>query len=208
MQSRFRLFGHSIHRQVVAFPVCLLIVSAVLDGVALVNGDPLVARVAGWFLGAGIVLALLAAPFGLLDLAHVPEDTRARRVGAMHGTGNTVALLLFIASWVLRERAGVGDGAGAAAGAGVAAAGQAVAAAVPTMAIVLSFAGAVLVVFTAWLGGELTSRLAIGVDEGAHPDAPNSLRSRVARPAVSVRRGASPAVGDTADRFDLPPGRG
>jgi uncharacterized membrane protein len=47
-----------------------------------------------------------------------------------------------------------------------------------TMAYVLSFAGGVLALFTGWLGGELVDRLAVGVDPGAHIDAPSSLRSR------------------------------
>jgi hypothetical protein len=33
---------------------------------------------------------------------------------------------------------------------------------------------------TAWLGGELVERLAIGVDEGANVDAPNSLSGKPA----------------------------
>jgi uncharacterized membrane protein len=35
----------------------------------------------------------------------------------------------------------------------------------------------------AWLGGELVDRLGVGVDEGAHLNAPSSLSSRSARPA-------------------------
>jgi hypothetical protein len=34
---------------------------------------------------------------------------------------------------------------------------------------------------TGWPGGELVDRLSVGVDEGAHPDAPSSLRTRRAR---------------------------
>lgn len=34
-----------------------------------------------------------------------------------------------------------------------------------------------------WLGGELVDRLGVGVDTGAHVDAPNSLTGRPARPA-------------------------
>jgi uncharacterized membrane protein len=32
-----------------------------------------------------------------------------------------------------------------------------------------------------WLGGELVDRLGVGVDDGAHLDAPNSLSGRPAR---------------------------
>jgi hypothetical protein len=34
----------------------------------------------------------------------------------------------------------------------------------------------------AWLGGELVDRLGVGVDDGAHLDAPSSLSGRRARP--------------------------
>jgi hypothetical protein len=52
----------------------------------------------------------------------------------------------------------------------------------------------VLSLVTAWLGGELVERLGVGVDEGAHLDAPNSLSGRAARPgsADSAVRAAHP----------------
>jgi hypothetical protein len=46
------------------------------------------------------------------------------------------------------------------------------------LALVLSFAAAVLALGTGWLGGELVDRLGVGVDDGAHLDAPSSLRTR------------------------------
>jgi len=48
-------------------------------------------------------------------------------------------------------------------------------------AIVLSFLGVGLAVITGWLGGELVDRLGVGVDEGAHLDAPSSLSGQPAR---------------------------
>jgi hypothetical protein len=42
----------------------------------------------------------------------------------------------------------------------------------------VSFAAGVLALFTGWLGGELVDRLSVGVDEGAHVDAPSSLSTR------------------------------
>ncbi|MGZ8467318.1 MAG: DUF2231 domain-containing protein, partial [Candidatus Binatia bacterium] len=45
-------------------------------------------------------------------------------------------------------------------------------------ALLLSFMGAGLALVTGWLGGELVDRLGIGVDEGANPNAPNSLSQR------------------------------
>ena len=43
------------------------------------------------------------------------------------------------------------------------------------IALALSFARGALSVLTGWLGGELVDRLGIGVDDGAHMDAPSSL---------------------------------
>jgi uncharacterized membrane protein len=49
------------------------------------------------------------------------------------------------------------------------------------VALVLSFIGAGLALLTGWLGGELVDRLGIGVDSGAHPNAPSSLSGRPVR---------------------------
>jgi len=46
---------------------------------------------------------VLAAPFGFIDWLHVPKGTRARRIGALHGGGNLVVSLLFVASWSMRD---------------------------------------------------------------------------------------------------------
>jgi uncharacterized membrane protein len=49
------------------------------------------------------------------------------------------------------------------------------------MALAASFAGFGLALVTGWLGGELVDRLAIGVNDGAHVDAPSSLTTRRVR---------------------------
>jgi hypothetical protein len=49
-----------------------------------------------------------------------------------------------------------------------------------TSAIILSIVAVLLATVTAWLGGELVDRLAVGVDRGAHLDSPNSLTGRPA----------------------------
>ena len=47
-------------------------------------------------------------------------------------------------------------------------------------ALVFSFIGVLLALVTGWLGGELIDRLGVGVDSGAHVDAPSSLSGRPA----------------------------
>jgi uncharacterized membrane protein len=46
--------------------------------------------------------------------------------------------------------------------------------------VVLSLVGVLLALVTGWLGGELVERLRVGVDEGAHLNARNSLSGAAA----------------------------
>lgn len=49
-----------------------------------------------------------------------------------------------------------------------------------TTAYLLEIAALLLGTVAGWLGGELVDRLGVGVDSGAHLDAPNSLSGRPA----------------------------
>ncbi|HEU0035946.1 MAG TPA: DUF2231 domain-containing protein [Kofleriaceae bacterium] len=167
MESRAKLFGHPIHQMLIVFPLGLLATSFVFDIVYLVTANARWADIAFWMIASGIIGGLAAAIFGLVDWLAIPKGTRAKRIGALHGIGNVVVVGLFAASWALRYL-GVG---------------------VPGVApIVLSGLAVALALVTGWLGGELVDRLAVGVDEGAHLDAPSSLSHRTARPVVSGPR--------------------
>ncbi len=163
MESRAKLFGHAIHPVLIVFPLGLLATGVVFDVIYLIWGDPTMATVAYWMIAAGIVGGLLAAPPGWIDWFAIPQGTRAKSVGIVHGLGNVFVLLLFIASWWLRRDAPERP---------------------EVLAQILSFAGAGLSLATAWLGGELVERLGVGVDDGAHLDAPNSLTEADARKAA------------------------
>jgi uncharacterized membrane protein len=170
MESRARFLGHSIHQSLVAFPVGLLATAVILDLIAIFGRYPSAVIAAYWTMACGIVGALLAAPFGLIDLLAIRKDTRAARVGRLHGGGNVLVLLLFIGSWLIRREHELQ----------------------PTVvALMLSFGGGALAFITAWLGGELVARLGVGVSDGAHLDAPSSLDDMPLRdepPTASVRR--------------------
>ncbi len=159
MESRAKALGHPIHQMLIPFPFGLLATAVIFDIIYLVWGNPTMATVAYWMIIAGIIGGLVAAPFGLIDYLAIPQGTRARSVGLLHGVGNVVVLLLFAASWWLRRDAPERP---------------------ETFALVLSFAGFALAGATGWLGGELVDRLGVGVDDGAHLDAPNSLTGRPA----------------------------
>jgi uncharacterized membrane protein len=154
MESRAKFLGHAIHPILIVFPLGLLATGVIFDVIYLIWGNPDMANVAYWMIAAGIIGGLVAAPFGLIDWIAIPSGTRAKTIGLMHALGNVTALLLFAGSWWIRndlpERP-------------------------ETIASILSFLGAGMAGVGGWLGGELVERLGVGVDEGAHLNAPNSL---------------------------------
>lgn len=164
MESRAKLFGHPLHQVLIVFPLGLLATAAVFDILYLVTGHGRWAGVSYWMIISGIVGGILAAPFGLIDWLAIPAGTRAKRIGLYHGAGNVLVLILFAASWLLRGDALREPG---------------------IAALAFSFFGIGLAMLTGWLGGELVARLAIGVDDGAHWDAPSSISRRPARERVS-----------------------
>jgi len=53
--------------------------------------------------------------------------------------------------------------------------------ALPVLAIILSGIAVALALVTGWLGGELVTRLTVGVDDGANLDAPSSLSGKATK---------------------------
>lgn len=163
MESRAKALGHPIHQMLVPFPFGLLATSVIFDIIYLIWGDPTMVTVSYWMIIAGIIGAVAAAPFGLIDWLAIPQGTRAKSVGLVHGLGNVVVLLLFLATWYFRYSSP---------------------SYVPsTTALLLSFVGFALAGVTGWLGGELVDRLSVGVDDGANLNAPSSLSGPATRSA-------------------------
>jgi len=158
MESKAKALGHPIHQMLIPFPFGLLATAAIFDIIYLLWGNPTMVTVSYWMIVAGIIGALVAAPFGLIDWFAIPQGTRAKSVGLLHGLGNVVVLLLFVGSCWFRYNSP-----------------NTVAYLPSTLALVLSFAGFALAGVTGWLGGELVDRLSVGVDDGANLDAPSSL---------------------------------
>ena len=160
MDARAKLFGHPIHQMLIVFPLGLLATAVIFDIVWLVRGTPGWAAASYHMIPVGVVAGLVAALFGYIDWRGIPTGTRARSIGRLHGLGNVVVVALFAASWWLRYQGDPLDPG--------------------TVAIVLGVLGALLALVTGWLGGELVDRLGVGVDDGAHLDAPSSLSGRPA----------------------------
>ena len=148
--------------------------AAVFDLIYLVSDQAVWTQSAFYMIGAGLIGGLAAAVPGWVDWWVIPRGTRAKRVGLLHGVGNVLVLVLFALSWLLR-RPSPG--------------------APPTEAVVAGLVAVVLGAGTAWLGGELVDRMGVGVDDGAHLDAPSSLSSPSARARPGSDRRAHPSVG-------------
>lgn len=153
MNRSVRLLGHPVHQMLVVLPAGLLLTVYLVDLWYLVDPRPELADLSHPLLPLGLAAGALAAPFGFVDWRRIPDPSRARRVGAVHGMGNALALLLFLVSWLTRS-----------------------ASETPLWpALLASLAAGTLMLLTAWLGGELVSRLGVGVYEDAHVNAPSSL---------------------------------
>ena len=160
MEARAKLFGHPIHQMLIVFPLGVLAMALFFDLIAIAMDRHQGLFTASYYMiAAGVVTGLLAAVFGLIDFLKIPSGTRAKSVGRLHGGGNVIVVVLFAASWWFRRGTPADP---------------------PMIAIVLAAAGAGLATITGWLGGELVGRLGVGVDDGAHLDAPSSLSGQPA----------------------------
>ena len=159
MEGSAKAAGHPIHQQLVVFPLGLLATAVVFDVLRLITDNDDFAIASYYMIAAGIIAGLLAAVFGAIDFAAIPGGTRAKRVGAMHGGGNVVVVVLFAVSWFLR-----GDEPGYAP---------------TTLAFLVALVAALIATVTGWLGGELVDRLGVGVDPDAGLDAPSSFETGI-----------------------------
>lgn len=166
MESKAKLLGHPIHPMLIVFPLGLLATAVAFDIVGLASSDVSWFRISFWMIAAGIIGGLLSAVFGLIDWWAIPANTRAKNIGLLHGVGNVVVVLLFVVSWFLRRPTPENPGG---------------------TALGLGFVAVALALVTGWLGGELVDRLGVGVDHGAHLNAPSSLSGRPAREEPSSR---------------------
>jgi uncharacterized membrane protein len=163
MESKVKVVGHPAHPMLIVFPLGLLATAVVFDVIYLVTDTPTWTVAAFYMIGAGVITGLAAAVPGTLDWLAIPRGTRAKRIGLIHGVGNVIVVALFALSWYLRHDQPTAP---------------------PTGAVVAGLLGAALSAVTGWLGGELVGRLGVGVDDGAHLDAPSSLTALPAAAAA------------------------
>lgn len=97
-----RIWAVPLHPMLVHFPVALLSVSLLWDGVALWTGVPLWWALAFWTLVVGLVASLPAVATGLADYAQLSPDTPAESTATRHLLFTGTAVTAFLGSLLVR----------------------------------------------------------------------------------------------------------
>lgn len=141
-RSTAQVAGHPIHPMVIAFPIACFVLTLVSDVTFGATSNDFWASASFWLLGIGLITAAFASVTGLIDAF---GDGRVRKLSDMqfHAAGNAVALLIALYNWYSRYEHGSS-------------------AVVPT-GLVLSAVVVLLLLFTAWKGGEMVFRHRVGV---------------------------------------------
>lgn len=137
--SKAALWGHPIHPMLIPFPIAALVGVLVTDLVYNITKDPFWTKASQWLLLVGIVMGALAGLVGAIDYFSISQ-VRRKTIAMAHGIGNVAALLLSVLNlmWHSNDASN------------------------PPIAI--SFVVVVILVFTGWLGGELSYRYLVGVN--------------------------------------------
>lgn len=95
-------YGHPFHAAVVGLPIGAWAGAVVFDIVSFLVQDP-AAFVTGarWLYAIGVLGALVAAVFGLMDYSRLTRGTRARAIATTHLVLNSLAIVVFAAAWIL-----------------------------------------------------------------------------------------------------------
>jgi uncharacterized membrane protein len=144
-------YGHPFHPILVTIPIGAWVCSLVFDVASRIaaGGAPALVNASYWLIGIGVIGALLAAVFGLMDLFAIPPRTRARQLGLTHLALNLTIVAAYIVNFFWRH--GSYD----------------VAARTRIGPLVLSAAAIALLLVSGWLGGKLAYRYGVRVAEEA-----------------------------------------
>jgi uncharacterized membrane protein len=140
--STANIFGHPIHPMLIPFPIAFFVATLVCDIAFWQTANPIWVTAATWLLGAGLVMAALAALAGVTDFL---GDARIRAIPAawQHAIGNVIAVLvsLFNFYWHFSRSADQ---------------------VLPT-GLVCSLVVVAILLFTGWMGWEMVYRHRVAV---------------------------------------------
>lgn len=148
LRSTASIAGHPVHPMLIPFPIAFFVATLACDLAFWQTENPYWATTSLWLLGAGLVMAALAAIAGLVDVFGEPR-IRALHDVWWHAGGNILMVLIQLYSWYARFSEGS-------------------AAIVPT-GLVLSLVAVGIMLFTGWKGWQMVYRHHVGISD--EPDA-------------------------------------
>jgi hypothetical protein len=92
-KSTASIAGHPLHPMLVEFPIAFFVATFVSDLIFWQSGNSFWAAASFWLLGAGLIMAALAAAAGLVDFLGEPK-IRALNDAWWHAGGNVIAVLI------------------------------------------------------------------------------------------------------------------
>lgn len=139
-------YGHPFHPILVTIPIGTWIASLVFDVIGLIVDDPMpFALGAQVLIAIGVIGALIAAVFGLLDFTVIAARTPAKRTAVIHLTLNLTATALFAVNYFVRAASDHDE--------------------VSVVGLVLTIIGLAIIGVSGWLGGKLAYRYGVRVAE-------------------------------------------
>lgn len=143
-RSTASIAGHPIHPMLIPFPIAFFVATFGCDLVFWQTHNPGWVTASVWLLGAGLVMAALAAVAGLID---VLGDSRIRNLNDawLHAGGNVLVVLIQLYNWYSRYTEGE-------------------TAVLPT-GLILSLVVVLILLFTGWKGWEMVYRHRVGVSD-------------------------------------------
>jgi len=144
-RSTAKIFGHPFHPMLVPFPIAFFAGTLAADLMYAGALDVFWYRATLWLLGAGIVMALLAAVAGFIDLLG-DAAIRALTIVWWHFVGNLTLVLVEAFNWYRRFTLGPD--------------------AILNTGLYLSIIAVAIMLVTGWLGWEMVYRRRVGIAEG------------------------------------------
>jgi uncharacterized membrane protein len=146
-RSTASIAGHPIHPMLIPFPVAFFVGTLGADLIFWQSNSAAWANATVWLLGAGLIMAALAAVMGLID---VLGDMQIRNLNDawLHAGGNVLVVLLEAYNWFSRYSDG--------------------AAAIVPKGLLISLVCVLLLLFTGWKGWEMVYRHRVGVADSGH----------------------------------------
>ena len=146
-------YGHPFHPILVSVPIGAWVASLVFDIASRVSDDDaeMFAEGAYWLIAIGILGALAAAIFGVMDLLTIPRGTTAFKTGLTHMALNLAVVVIFVVNFLVRKSDGYES--------------------VKPLHLTLTIVALALLGASGWLGGKLAYRYGVRVaDETTQSD--------------------------------------